>query len=371
MSRKRRGRGEGSMFQRADGLWCATISAGYAESGKRRRKTIYGKSKGEVQEKLRVTQNEITQGLPVETNRLTVGEYLQRWLDGTAKSTVAPTTWDRYNTVVKHQLKPYIGGSQLSKLQPVHIEQLYAQLEKAGESPRNRQLAGVVLGSALKHAIRLRLIISNPARDVPKPRVADTELKVWSAEQVSVFLKAWPDDRLHAMYVVALTSGLRQGELFGLQWQDIDFAADALSVQRSVEEIRGQLRLKEPKSGKGRRIDLPKFAIKALADHRAKMLAEGHIGCHVFCAPDGGLLRKGNVYRRSFLKRIAASAVPRIRFHDMRHTHATLLLLAGENVKVVSERLGHASIQITLDTYAHVLPSMQKAAAEKMQRLLG
>jgi integrase len=210
------------------------------------------------------------------------------------------------------------------------------------------------------------------------------------SERCNRFLIAARKDRLYALYVLAIDSGMRQGELFGLQWPDVDFTTGAVHVLRSLEEINGRLRLKEPKSGRGRRIELSRITLDALHDHRKQMLAEGHAAGPVFCDQHGGFPRKGNVLRRSFWKiidrantkgkmeaeeKVQAAAptalLPRIRFHDLRHTAATLLLLANVNAKIVSERRGHASIQLTLDTYSHVLPTMQKQAAEKMDGILG
>ncbi len=368
--RARRGRGEGSIYQRGDGRWVATVSAGYSDTGKRRRKTIYGETKSEVQDKLRQAATEVANGAPVETQKLTLGEFLDRWL-ATIKQSIAPTTHARYKSTIEHQIKPFIGGVRLSRLEPVHVEQLFVTLESKKNSPRSIQLAGMRLVSALAHAVKLGLVRSNAAREIDRPSVPKPELKCWNAGEVAAFLKAAKADRLSAMYVLALSSGMRQGELLGLQWADIDFTSGVVTVRRSLEELSGKVRLKSTKTGNSRRIDLPPFAVDALRDHRAAMLAEGNIAAAVFCAPGGGFLRKGNVYGRSFIPLVTSAAVPRIRFHDLRHTHATLLLQAGENVKVVSERLGHASIAITLDTYSHVLPTMQKGAADKMQLLLG
>jgi integrase len=265
---------------------------------------------------------------------------------------------------------------------------MYAAQAKAGASARTQQLAGIVLSKALKSAVKLRLVPVNVARDVEKPRPGRKEMQVWSKIQVDVFLREAEADRLHALYVVAIASGMREGELFGLEWSDIDFAAAALSVNRTLEEIGGELRTKEPKTAKSRRrIDLPRFAVEALQDHRKAMLAEGHAAGRVFCDQKGGYLRVSNVRRRSFLAiigRVNAKAteeaekvgnqpalLPVIRFHDLRHTAATLLLLQGVHPKVVSERLGHADVTITLNTYSHVLPTMQKEAAEKLDRLFG
>jgi integrase len=265
---------------------------------------------------------------------------------------------------------------------------MFTILERNGVSPRGQQMAGTVLHTALRDAVRLRLIPFNPASEIAKPRPPKRKMQAYDVGQVSRFLEAARDDRLSALYVLALDSGMRQGELFALQWSDIDFSTGSILVQRSLEEINGKHRLKEAKSAKScRRINLSRFTLDALHDHRSRMLVEGRPAGPVFCDRDGGWLRKGNVMRRSFwpiidrangnsredAKKTGTEPVllPRIRFHDLRHTCATLLLLENINVKVVSERLGHASVQLTLDTYSHVLPTLQQKAAESMDGILG
>ncbi len=173
------------------------------------------------------------------------------------------------------------------------------------------------------------------------------------------------------LWVVALSTGMRQGELFGLRWSDIEFDPGCITVRRSLDETRGTFMVKETKTKGARRIDLPPHAVAVLQAHRKAMLAEGHIDAPVFCAPGGNWLRKSNVCRRDFVPAMKRAGVPVIRFHDMRHTHASLLLQAGVNVKVVAERLGHSSPTVTMNTYAHVLPTMQKAAVEQFAKLFG
>jgi integrase len=185
--------------------------------------------------------------------------------------------------------------------------------------------------------------------------------------QARALLTAASSHRLYALFLLALDTGMRQGELFAQCWEDIDFDAGSVLVQRSLEEINGRHRVKEPKSDKARRIDVSTFTLNVLQDHRKAMLAEG---CYapdapVFPATEGGWLRKPNFQRRVYRPPQKAAGFPAIRFHDLRHTAATLMLLNDVNVKVVNERLGHASIQFTLDTYSHVLPTMQRIAAEK------
>jgi integrase len=317
---------------------------------------------------------------------LTVAEYLERWLENTAKPKVQPRTHVRYVQLVRLRINPHIGGVRLAKVVPLHVEQLFAGLERDGVSARGCQMAGTMLHTALRDAVRLRLIPFNLASEIAKPRPQKQEMQVYDAEQVARFLVAAREDRLYAMYVLALDTGMRQWELFALQWTDIDFATSSIQVQRSLEEINGKLRVKETKSARGRRrIDLAAFTLDALHEQRKRMLAEGNATGPVFCDLQGGWLRKGNVLRRSFwpiIERASAKQqeaatkaerppvpLPFIRFHDLRHTSASLLLMSDVNVKVVSERLGHASIQLTLDTYSHVLPTMQKAAATKMDAL--
>lgn len=370
MTRRRRGRGEGAIFQRADGLWTASLSLGYNHNGKRIRRVVYGESKQEVQEKLRHLQTDASLGRLTDADKPTLSDYLSRWLEG-VRAKRATHTYLPYERHVNKYIVPYLGRIRLSKLVAFHIEQLYASLERDSVSASERRKAGTTLGTALRHVVRLKLIAFNPSADVPKPKAVKREMVVWDERQVGQFLKAAAIDRLSALYLLALDSGMRQGELFGLDWNDLDLESGVVFVQRSLEEAKGQLHPKDMKSRSSRRrIDLSRRTVTALREHRKQMLVEGHIDGPVFCAPEGGYLRKSNVVRRSFLPIVKRAGVPRIRFHDLRHTCATLVLIANVNPKVVSERLGHASIQITLDTYSHVLPTMQKRAAEKMDRIL-
>jgi integrase len=252
-----------------------------------------------------------------------------------------------------------------------HVDQLYAAMAAAGASADARHKAGIVLGTALRHAVRGRMLIANPVSDMPKPKPVRKEIRPLDLEQVTRLLSAARTDRLYALYVMALDSGMRQGELFGLQWEDFDWTGATVQVRHSLEEIKGKLRLKDVKTKHGRRrIKLAASTLDALHEHRKAQLAAGLVGNRVFCDTDGGWLRKSNTMRRSFSPLVKRAGVPPIRFHDLRHTTATLLLLANVNPKIVSERLGHSKIQVTLDTYSHLLPTMQDGAAEQLERLL-
>ena len=253
MSRKRRGRGEGGVYQRADGQWVGSVSLGYDAAGRRKRKVVYGATKAEVREKMRQVQADHALGRLTDADKLSVAEYLNLWLENTARVEVGPSTYDRYQMVVKKQIEPHLGGVRLHKLTTFHVCQLDAALEKAGESPRMRQMAGTVLHTALRDAVRKKLLASNPCTDATRPKVPKKEMRTWDGGQVQQFLEAAAADRLFVLYVAAIETGMRQGELFGLHWPDIDFGAGTIQVQRSLSELRGVFALKPPKTEAGRR----------------------------------------------------------------------------------------------------------------------
>ena len=369
-NRKRRGRGEGGIFQRADGQWVGSVSLGYRVNGQRRRKVVYGNSKGEVAEKLRKLQMRADAGRLRDTERVTLADYLAGWLENTVKGSVAPSTADRYRLVVEQQIIPHLGTARLDKLTATLIEAFYADLERAGASPRARAMAGTVLHTALVHAVHpLKLIDHNPCADMTKPRVPKKEMQIWDALQVRTFLATAESDRLFALYVLALDTGARQGELFGLQWPDVDFKTGTLKIQRQLAELRGKLALKEPKTRAGQRtVQLSPFALNALNGHRQRMLAEGRdvkAGL-IFCDTSGGFLRKSNLTRQGYQRIVKRAGLPQIRFHDLRHCAASLLLASGVNIKVIQSRLGHEHIETTLGIYSHLLPAAQMDAADKM-----
>jgi len=373
MAARRRGSGEGSIFQRADGRWCATISIWSSGVGKRRRKTFYGKTKREVQQKLTRAQSQKIDGKLVDGTKQTVAEYLDRWLRDSVRTQNSGATLVRYEGLVRNHIVPNIGGLKLANLGPAHIQGLYAAMERNGASAQTRKLAHAVIRRALNVARRLRLYVSeNPCSAVDAPKPQQPEIQPLTPEQVRHLLKESAGSRFHALFVLAVTTGLRQGELFALHWDDIDLEHGTISVRHTLEELNGNLRLKEPKTAGGRRsVDLPQMAVSALLDRRARMMADGHTGSEwVFCNRKGRPLRKTNFSRRVWKPLRSAAGLPPIRFHDLRHTAATLLLVEGVHPKIVQERLGHANISMTLDTYSHVLPNMQREAAGKLDSLL-
>jgi integrase len=260
-----------------------------------------------------------------------------------------------------------------TRLTPMNIEQMLADLRSAGVSARGRQMAVNVLSAALKHAARLRppMIPFNPVASVAKPRPPRPEIKPFTPEQVGKLFEVAITDRLFALYILAIDAGMREGELFALAWDDIDFAGASVIVQRTLKELKGKVWIEDLKTEKSRRrIELSATTVEVLREHRKRQAAEDNAGTLVFCAAQGGYLRRPNLARRYFHPMLERAKLPRIRFHDLRHTAATLLLLANERTKVVSERLGHASTTTTEATYQHVLPTMQRQAAEKMNAIL-
>lgn len=370
--RSRRGRGEGSVFRRRDGLWCGSVTTGYDAQGKRKRRVAYGATKGEVLEKLVRLRGDMLAGALGDPQRLTVATFLQRWLQDVARPSVRASVHRRYTDIVRLRIVPQIGGVSLSRLTPAHVQGMLTSLEDKGVSPRGRQMTFDRLHRALGQALQWGLVPRNVCDAVTRPRAPRPTMRVFTPEQVDTLLTAARDDRFHALYVLAITTGLRQGELLGLQWDDIDLARAVLHVRHALHEVAGRIWLDEPKTPKARRaVDLPAMAVASLREHRERMLREGHPHGLVFCDTQGGSVRKSNLVRRSFLPLLKKASLPRIRFHDLRHTAATLLLLQGVHPKVVQERLGHSQISITLDTYSHVLPSMGREAAAKLDALLG
>jgi integrase len=389
MARARRGRSEGSIyFRESDNRWVGSISTGYDGEGRRKRRIVYGATKKEVQDKIRELQGQAISGTLPDVTRLKLGAYLNRWLENTAKSKVHATSRERYEPLIRLHIQPSIGGIPLTKLTYFHVESFYADMERQGIGPRTRNMVGTLLTSALRQAVKSRLIPFNPAIDAAKPRYERKELQFWSEAQARLFLESTRDHRLYALFAVAIGSGMRQGELFALQWSDVDFEKGTIVVCRSLAKLKSGFILKEPKTKSSRRtIKLPRFALDALTRHRHAMLREGHIAASVFCAKTGQFLERSN-FGKQYFKPLMSKAnaqivdaeskagnepqlLPLIRFHDLRHTHATTLLANGHSIKAVSQRLGHANVKVTLEVYMHVLPTDDAALADGLDRMFG
>jgi integrase len=323
--------------------------------------------------KLARLQHAALTGTLGDPQRLTVATYLTRWLKDSARPAVRESTYRSYEGIIRLHVAPRIGGGALSKLTPAHVQGLLTSLEDADKSARLRQLVFAVLHRALGQALRWGMVPRNVCDAVVRPRAPKPTMQTLDPDQVRRLLDAARGDRLEALYVLAVGTGMRQGELFGLQWEDVDWDRGAVAVRRQLAEGNGHPVLVDPKTARSRRrIDLPALAVVALLEHRERMRVTGRSVAegYVFSDTAGGPLRASNVLRYSFVPLLQRAGLPRIRFHDLRHTAATLLLAEGVHPKVVQERLGHAQISMTLDTYSHVLPSMGKDAAAKLDTLL-
>lgn len=373
---KRRGNGEGTITRRKDGRWEGRISLGY-DGGKRLRKSVFGKTRREVQLKLADVLRARDRGLPQTDHRITVGHFIGHWLQEVARPDLRPSTYRSYEAIVRLHIEPRLGRVRLAKLRPELVQELLNEKAREGLSPRRVQYIQAVLRTALSTAERWGYVERNVARLVKAPRQARTELTPLEPEEVRQLLLAASGDRLEALYVVTLGLGLRKGEVLGLRWEDINFEAAEIHVRHGLQRVDGRLQLVEPKTKRSRRsLAAPGTVLNALRRHRARQREERLLAGSrwvdlgfVFTTTIGTPLEAGNVTRR-FQRLLANAGLRRIRFHDLRHSAATLLLLQGVHPRVVMEQLGHSRIQLTMDTYTHVLPPALRDAAERMDEVL-
>lgn len=374
---KLRGHGEGTICHRSSGTWQGSISLGVDSEGMRCRKTVYGKTRKEVAEKLallvvqRVTDPDSLAPQP-QPSGPSFGAFARQWLDEVAIHELRPKTHDAYQWVFTKHIEKRLGDLAVGAVDKATLQGFYAALDCSGVTHPVKEMCHRTLKAAFKHAVALGLIATNPSEVVGIKRKIIKSISTLDENDVARFLRVAADDRLYALYVMAIGTALRQGEMLGLLWTNVDLDAKLLSVKHTLVNVNGKLGLGEPKSKSGRRaVTLPEFVVLALIEHKARMLKEGHDVPWVFCDSRGGPIHKSNLLRRSFKPLLKKAGLPEIRFHDLRHTAATLLLGKGVHPKIVQERLGHSSITLTLDTYSHVMPSMQREAASKLDELFG
>lgn len=374
MSRKR-GNGEGSITKRKDdGRWMARYTVHTAAG--RKRKTIYGKTRAEVAEKLAKAVMDRADGLVFDAGTLRLFEYLERWLADSVRGTVRDTTYENYSYLVRTYIVPSLGRVKLKALSPAHVQRFYREKLDSGLAPRTVQYLHTLLRKALKQAVKWGMVPRNVTDAVDAPRPARKETKYFSFDQAKAFLKVASEDRFWALYVLAISTGLRRGELLGLRWEDLDLERGVLRVRRSLTPDTKSYN--QPKSAKGRRsVGLTPGTVEALKLHKINQEREkACLGSRwqeqglIFPSSIGTPFNPSNLLNRSFKPLLKRAEVPQIRFHDLRHTFATLMFFNGEHPKIVQEILGHAQITLTLDTYSHVLPSMQEGAVGRLGELL-
>jgi integrase len=365
MVSKRRTKGEGSIYYN-DGIdrWVAQITL---PNGQRKSKS--SKVQKDVRDWLIVQRNKLRAGLYVTDDQMKLGDFLDRYMEDVAKHSLRPRTYERNYDLVNNHIKPDLGNIKLNTLRPDQVQTFYTKKLNEGLSKRTVQYIHAVLHKALKQALKWGLVTRNVTDLVEKPRPKRKTFTTWSADEVNQFLEAVSDHRWYPIYALAVYTGMRQGEILGLHREDINLKKGVINVRHQVSAIRGQgLVITEPKSEKARRpITLSQSVIDILKSH-LELIDEGP-GL-VFTTSTGRPISPRNVLRH-FKGVIEKSGLPEIRFHDLRHTHATLLLAAGVHPKVVQERLGHSQISLTLDTYSHVIPSLQTEAADQFETILG
>jgi integrase len=374
VKKHRRGHNEGSIYQRKDGRWVA----GQTLEG-RKRVYYYGKTRAEVQAKLLAGLKATHDGISIaQDGRKSVEQYVLTWLKS-IKPQVKPKTYTTYEGLVRLHIVPALGKVKLVKLTPEHLQRFYSERIDTGLSPQSVRHMNAVLHRALEDAVRWNNVARNVADLVTPPRVERREMKVLAPEEARRFLDTVRTERIGALYILAITTGLRQGELLALRWRDVDLEARSLRITGTLQRGEAGLAIAAPKTATSRRqVLLGTMAIEALRDHRIRQNAERLLlgpawenNDLVFANEVGRPIEATNLLRRSFKPLLKAAGVPAIRFHDLRHSAATLLLSQGIHPKVVSEMLGHAQVGITLNLYSHVTPTMQRQAADAMDSLLG
>jgi len=326
-------------------------------------------------------------GVDISPGRLAVGDYLRRWLRDYADHNVAPSTRTRYAGIIERHLIPSLGDLRLRELRPAHIQATYSRAlapggradgGAGGLAPRTVLKHHRLLHEALNHAVRWQLIARNPADAVTPPRPGRAKVRGLNAEEAAELLQAATETHLYALVYLALATGARQGELLALRWEDVDLERGSIQIVRTARRVPGKgVVYRSPKTHRSLRpVALSPDTVRVLRHHRRSQ-AENRLllgpaytdNGLVFASPTGQPPDDSNL-RRTFARLVADAGLTRLRFHDLRHTAATLMLRAGIHPKVVSERLGHATVGLTLDTYSHVLPDLQRDAADLMDQVL-
>lgn len=365
----KRGNGEGSIYQRkSDGRWVGSITLPNGT-----RKVFYGKKRSEVAEKVNTALHDLNRGMLATGPNITVQEYMQQWLEEIHKPIVKLSTYKNYGELLRSYIIPSLGRIKLQSLAPQQVQAFYSQKISDGLAPKTINNIHGLLHKALSSAVKWNMLPRNVCDAVTPPRVIRKEKTVLTTQQAYTLLRQAKGHRMEALFTLAIITGMRCGELLALRWQDIDFASCRLQVKRTVNYIKGYGHVEsEPKTVKSRRqILLPHFVVDILANHKAQQdqqrneMAEAWVKKDlVFTTADGNYIALTTL-RRAFNSILEQTGLPHMRFHDLRHSAATILLSRGTHPKVVQEILGHSQIAMTLDVYSHVLPSMQEDVVKR------
>ncbi len=376
---KRRSNGEGNIRKRKDGRWEGRYTAGInPENGKQIFKNVLGKTQAEVKEKLKKVLADSLKLDLAKQGKYTVGTWMDVWFENVAKVKVRPSSHQTYKGYIDNHIKPSIGKIPLEKLTTMELQKFYRKLltssrverieakhQPKGLSAKTVRNINQVISSAMDFAMAQKIISENPCRAVALPKIEHKEMQTIPAEQLHAFLTEAKATGVYEMYYIELATGLRRGELLGLKWEDIDMKQGIIRIRRQVARIGGKI-VKAPLKTKNsyRTVTISPQAVEVLKAQKTKTNDQ-----YVFPSPNGGPISPDSV--NNMLKRVLERAgIPKVRFHDLRHTFATLALQNGVDIKTVSGMLGHFSAGFTLDTYAHVTTAAQKEAAQAMESVL-
>ena len=373
---KRRANGEGNIRKRKDGRWEGRYTAGYdSETGKRIIKNVLGKTQAEVKEKLKTAISE-SQKLDVsKSGTYTVASWVRTWYEVYAEPRIRPNTKAYYTNYIENHIIPGIGSIPLDKLTTIQIQRFYNNLQKSGRvqrknfpelkdkslSPRVVRGVHTLLHNCLEQAVAERLILSNPAQGCKLPQLEKKEMKILPQEKIGMYLAEAERRGLLAAFYLELTTGLRRGELLALQWTDLDVENRTLAVTKQVNRINGELVVSQPKTPNSiRRLAIPQRAVELLVEEHTKHPHSPYL----FVSPKTGTMFDPDSFRHTHEKILRAIGAEHIRFHDLRHTFATLSLKYGVDVKTLSGALGHYDAGFTLSTYTHATEGMKRSAAD-------
>lgn len=369
---------KGNIIERSPGHFTIKVSTHKDVNGKYHYKwvTFIGNIT-DARKKKRQLQHEIDTGIFIQPDKITLSEYLARWLKEYATPNLSPSTVEGYEHILNRHLSPAIGNVSLAHLKPEHLQKYYAEKQKAGLSAQTIRHHHTVLHKALKTAVEWELLTRNVADAVSCPRAQQVEMKTWNEYEVSQFLDAAKDTQYYALFYTALFTGMRRSELLALRWQDVDLILSEIYVSRSLHVLKGsKVIYRAPKTKAGKRtVALPPSAFHVLDEHRKAQQSDCLLQGKTLLDSDSVFNTLGkpllpNSVTHAWHKLVKHAGLKSIRLHDARHTHASLLLKQGIHPKIVQERLGHSSIQITLDTYSHVAPGMQEAAAKRFDEAM-
>lgn len=375
---KRRGAGEGSVRERSDGRWEGSYEVGWSDEGKRLRRSVYAPTRQALVAKLRDAIARAEKGLPAPDERLTTAKYLTTWLEGLDLRRLRPSTAKRYRGLLEQHAIPALQGVKLARLTPQRIEALMAVKLAAGLAPRTVWHLRAVLRTALADAVRSGELVRNPASLARPPKADSYHVEPMTPDQARAILAAVAGTDIEAPVSLALWTGLRQGEVLALRWEDVDLAARRLTVRSTLQRRDRAWFIEETKTEKSKRtVPLPAPAVDVLATHRERQ-RERRLAARRWAITFGDLVFTdaagnpvmGTTLTHQFRDTLQGAGLRSVRFHDLRHGAATLMLAAGIDLKVVSELLGHSTIATTANVYAGVLDTLKTDAADRLARLV-